>query len=508
MTQLQRFKFLVLPFALWTFIGFFGVISLRWFLEYYIKATQLNQTIWDFWIPFGTAVLIWFLVLRVRFKMFYKSHWKNNQESFIFMGINVFMALVIIFGEFSLEYAQLQKQSISTIEEINASDWNTCYSIDKLNWNNQSIHGYNVSEVTGRFGNTLNYYAYFVAPINEHEYPDTLFWIGKKYRISFSNGESESHKDSRWKSFYTESLNAFLHLKKGTEEFLMPVQKSGNLNGYTSAIERTFKYQNSEHRVFEFSSKNLYSEAFEKFMWSGIFFILGIGVCYAVSFLTIADKRAYSQYIEGKYTITPGEREVRDILFMRKNIKVMPILSYLIILLYLISCSRDGNLFNIQPSTCFDYGAMQKLAFDNGDYWRMISAMFLHGGFLHLFNNLFFFVVFGLLLEPFLGHWRFLLLVLFVGFGGEIVSYFYIPDETITLGASGIVFGLFGWYVLASILYKSLKDIKGFLIFLALGMIISFFYGLISSNVNNAAHIGGFLTGLVLAFIIQPEKIH
>ncbi len=506
MSHLQRFKFLALPFIMWTGIGMIAVLFLRWFLEYFTGLVQINQSIWNYWIPFAVAVLIWFLVLRKRFKLFYNPKWNNNQEMLIFMGINAFMAVTIMFSEFVMEYAYLSKQEISRVEEIDVADWNTCYDIEHLAWDTNFTHAYNIAEVTGRHNDRMHYYAYFVAPLNSSGYSSTMLWIGKEYHISFSNGESSSFKNRRWEEFHEESLAEFEKLEKGENEFLMPVQKSAELNHFNSAIERSPGLKSKHHRIFEFSSKDIHQSVNKNLKVVVISILLGLSVCFFTSLLAISDKRGLKSCLEGKYTITPDEREIRDIILLRGDYKVMAVISYLILFMYILTSARDGNLFTIQTATNFDYGAMQKLAFSEGEYWRLITGMFLHTGFLHIFGNLMLFVIFGLVMEPRIGHLRFLALILLSGLGAELVSYQVLDDETISLGASGIVFGLFGWYSIATWRYKLPEEHRTYLMFLAPIMLFNFFYGLATSNVNNAAHIGGFVTGAVLAFLIKPNS--
>lgn len=505
MHPLQRFKFLLLPFLLWTVIGTVTVVSLRWFLEYLTGFSHLNQAIWNYWIPFLVAVLIWFFVLRKRFKLFYNRKWQNNQEMLIFLSINVFLGLVIMFSGFALEYSYLKKESISNIHEINSEDWNTCYEIDSIEWNTDLIHAYNTSEVSGKHSNTLHYYAYFVAPLNSSDFPNTILWIGKHYHISFSNGESNQFKHDRWNSFHDESLRSFQSLKKEKNEYLYPVQQSGKLNHYMSAIQRTPQFKDVTHRVFEFSSQDLHGAAYWQLIWGGIFLLLGMASCYFISLLPIRDKKGLKNLLAGKYTLTPVEHELRNTLLLKGEHKAMASFSYLILLIYIVTCSRDGNLFYVQSSTLFDFGAMQRIAIDEGQYWRMISAMFLHIGLMHLLNNLTLFVIFGYLIEPFIGSVRFVGLVILAGLGGSVLSYSTIEYTAISLGASGIVFGLFGWYLVAPFLYKSMADSKTLLLIFTPIMVVNFLLGFILSDVDNAGHFGGFLAGVLLAFLIRPQ---
>jgi len=504
MSQLQRFKFLALPVLMWTGIAMFAVLFVRAVLEYFLGIVQLNQSIWDYWIPFGLAVVIWYLVLRPRYKLFYNPAWKNNQEMVIFFFISGFLALSIMFGEFAMEYAFLRKQRIERVGEIEASQWNNYYEIDNLDWDQNSIHLYQYSEVTGRHQDNLHYYNYFTVLIRSAYNSDTLIWLGKEYHISISNRSKESYKTARWHSFYERSLTDFRALTKGRTEYLMPVQKSGDLNHYISAIERTPDFKNKQHRVFELSSVDLNKAANEKIIGCVIFVLLSLVACYLISFLPVIDQKGMKAYIEGKYTVTPDERATRDILLMRGEYKATTAIGYLIVVMYILACMRDGNLFHIQSSTSFDYGAMQKMAFDNGEYWRMITSMFSHADLFHLTGNMVLFILLGLVIEPALGTLRFVALIFLSALGAQMTSYFYLPAEGISLGASGFIFGLFGWYAVQTFVFKKINKDSGYSFLIVPMMFVSFFFGMISPTTNNAAHIGGLLAGILLSVVIWP----
>jgi membrane associated rhomboid family serine protease len=140
----------------------------------------------------------------------------------------------------------------------------------------------------------------------------------------------------------------------------------------------------------------------------------------------------------------------------------------------------------------------------NGEYWRLITAMFLHGGLAHLLFNAFALYQLGRLVERMFGTPRFLLLYLLSGIAGGLASVWWNPAVN-SVGASGAIFGLMGG-MLAFIrsphsgvpitVVKSLRgSAMGFLLFNVVA-------GLIYPYTDNAAHFGGLVGGYLFGFLL------
>lgn len=138
------------------------------------------------------------------------------------------------------------------------------------------------------------------------------------------------------------------------------------------------------------------------------------------------------------------------------------------------------------------------LFFEQGFYFQPLSAMFLHAGWTHLILNMLTLLQFGLLLERFLGHLRFLLLYLVGGLLASCLSLIYVyykavyaHELTNTVGASGAICVLFGFYACVD-----KNALKGLVVAL---LIISFVPMLMGINIAWYAHIFGFLCGFLCA---------
>ncbi len=157
------------------------------------------------------------------------------------------------------------------------------------------------------------------------------------------------------------------------------------------------------------------------------------------------------------------------------------------------------------------YGAMspRHIRYDH-QYWRLITAMFLHAGGMHLIFNLFGCYIFSSRLEKYMS--RIYLLLIFLGSGiiGNMVSYagaLWMDSPTVSVGASGAIYGLIGSILLLTKASKrSIEGLNAFVI--GLFFLYGIVYSVISPDVDAFAHVGGFIGGLLLTvpLILKSRK--
>ncbi len=176
-------------------------------------------------------------------------------------------------------------------------------------------------------------------------------------------------------------------------------------------------------------------------------------------------------------------------------------LPYLLGLLIFQSVESVGG--NMYPRAA--WGALA-----DGQLWKLWSPMFLHFGIFHLIFNLLWLFEFGVRIERYQSGARLLLVILASGLVSNICQFFAEPT-VIFGGLSGVVYGLFGYCALHSHLYKfsSLAPRPGVTVFLLAWLLIGI-SGIVSmlgiANIANAAHIGGLLTGLLLALYPRAKR--
>lgn len=176
------------------------------------------------------------------------------------------------------------------------------------------------------------------------------------------------------------------------------------------------------------------------------------------------------------------------------------------ILVYVVLELRGSTL---DSRYMLENGAMlAPLVLEYGQYYRIFTAMFLHFGIQHLFNNMLVLFFLGDNLERVVGKVRFVLIYLLSGVGAGILSCLlnYLKGEVVvSAGASGAVFGIIGALLYLVILHKGhLLDMT--LPRLALLSVFSLYGGFTDTGIDNAAHVGGFAAGFVLAMILYRRK--
>lgn len=190
---------------------------------------------------------------------------------------------------------------------------------------------------------------------------------------------------------------------------------------------------------------------------------------------------------------------------------ITPIIVILNILVFVAMAISGVHLLMPSNESLLLWGANFRPVTIEGELWRLFTSTFLHIGIFHLLMNMYALVYIGLLLEPYLGRARFLSAYLIAGVSGSVASIFW-NDLTISAGASGAIFGMYGVFV-ALLTTKLIDKSARKSLLISIGIFV--FYNLangLKGGIDNAAHIGGLLSGLVIGYsfypsLIKPDKI-
>lgn len=190
--------------------------------------------------------------------------------------------------------------------------------------------------------------------------------------------------------------------------------------------------------------------------------------------------------------------------FMRGAVSVVPF--YGMMMATLVLCF---GLQQSAPRAAMVAGARVNAAILRGGQWhRLVSPVFLHGGGIHLASNLFSLFRVGPLVESAFGAGRAALLYLLSGVGGNVAGLYFGSAKGMSVGASGAVFGLMGatgGYVMRNkSVLGSYGDmlLRNVLQILALNLFIGTRRG---SGIDNLAHVGGFVTGAIFGVLLAPD---
>jgi rhomboid protease GluP len=191
-------------------------------------------------------------------------------------------------------------------------------------------------------------------------------------------------------------------------------------------------------------------------------------------------------------------------LLPKEGFYATPILLGINILIFILMAASGVSISQPETEELIKWGANFGGITLEGEYWRMITANFIHIGIIHLAINMISLNFIGRVLEPIIGKWNIFLAYLFTGVFAALTSLFWHSD-VVSAGASGSLFGLFGAFLFL-LTTKLFAPQQRMAIFKQMGMLLAFnlIYGM-KDGIDNAAHIGGLVSGFVFMFIFFPS---
>lgn len=225
------------------------------------------------------------------------------------------------------------------------------------------------------------------------------------------------------------------------------------------------------------------------------------------------------QYFEKAPLAT--KNKIKNVLFLffpQKGYTVTPIIVvtnifyYLALVLFSIvylkyhfvrnGSSYDPDFIEELKKIALNFGVNQRNLVLGGEYWRLITYQFIHGSKSHLFFNMYALVYLGLMIENKLGWKKYLFIYLMSGVCGGLVSLIF-HQEGVMMGASGAIMGLYGAFI-ALLITKSFepKATKALLMSTLIVSLLVLVNGAFGKRVDNAAHIGGFVSGFIFAHLL------
>jgi rhomboid protease GluP len=177
------------------------------------------------------------------------------------------------------------------------------------------------------------------------------------------------------------------------------------------------------------------------------------------------------------------------------------------IAIYIISAIHSQTFIDIDVETLVDLGALYgPYAVQDGEWWRLGSAMFLHAGMTHLLMNMFSLFLIGRGAEMYFDTKSYLSIYLFSGLFGGLASL-YIHPGSVGVGASGAIFGVFGalaGFYLAhrgQIEAQAKAFMKDFAIIMGINMLLGFSI----DSIDVSAHVGGLIVGFIGGFVVSKN---
>lgn len=203
------------------------------------------------------------------------------------------------------------------------------------------------------------------------------------------------------------------------------------------------------------------------------------------------------------------EREFQERL---KSLAPIPWVTYAIIainvLVWVVTLANGASILNAPAEKLLVWGGNAASEVQRGEWWRLITATFLHSGMMHILMNMIGLLGAGVTVERIYGHRLYCLIYLGSGLIGSAVSLHFSAQSAVSVGASGAVFGVTGAMLVGVFQHRD-KLPKSFgkqtLSSIGFFILYSLMQGFTHKGIDNAAHVGGLIGGCLLAYVL-PER--
>jgi len=334
--------------------------------------------------------------------------------------------------------------------------------------------------------------------------PDTVkSWLGFEYKDQISNRLSNIDQERLIKIFLEDSKKNFEMKDVSKFIYLKRLSNSDDIEGYQNAISKNPLIVSSKIILLPVN------EPFEARNGNKLVFIFGsfgIGAFIWLIMILIPafEKNELKRFETGEPAKDTDMKFFLAIFVPRKDFFITPVLIDINSFVFMVMVFAGLGFVSFQADDLINWGANFKPLTTDGEWWRLITSTFLHGGIMHLFANMVGLIFVGIFLEPRIGSKKFAVIYLVTGILASITSIWW-HEATVSVGASGAIFGLYGLFLALMLTKAYPKEFnKVFLIstvvFIGFNLVIG-----ITGGIDNAAHLGGLVSGFVIGLLLSRQ---
>lgn len=514
-----KLRLVYLPFLLTLCLTIIVYGIIRWTLDFQTGILNLKKEVWEFIIPAGLTILI--ILLWIRKRLFILNLTLSpDQDSYhdLFQLLMGFMIGVTIFTSQSLlEASSFGLKKISRVQEVKKYPLEKYFSLKGhiADFTTQSI--YTTAKISdNEEKETLDFEVYVVCLFLEFEKetlvdPDSnsLIWYARKFTKSIDNDLSQEAKTKVFRQLVDSASNVVKQTSMDTVPYFRKTVHSYDKDGYAKAVQKGYPNLNTQAHIFLSPEQGKFASRHTNALLN---FLLALGVTLVGVACMVFIPKIDTQALKDYQAKSPSEhdefKEVLDSINPLGEFKFIAIIFWINVLVYVVMILLGVHFLSPTADVLLRYGGVSRPTVLSGEYWRLLTSNFIHSGAMHLMLNIYALILVSTFLRDYLKTFQLLLFYLICGVYASITSIYWHSD-TVSVGASGAIFGLVGILFILHIFQKLHADDEkaagAWFALLPLGL--CFLLGLGSAGIDNAAHIGGLLSGVIFGISILLFKI-
>ena len=508
----RKFLFLSLPLFLVAVLVNAAYTGGRWYLERDALAVPFTRELLDIWFPVAISLFaVWGLLWKRIKRLQFNGHETNKR-----VGLAA-IAFVAIAGPMLLSQGPMEAsfvRQLDTIETEELLENRSRYLKFEAALSDPTKSGWS-SDVSPpeRSSRKIRVEMYCVSPLLlTHQSGDNVskVWIGKRFRGALDSTLPSEEIDREYRTFLDASWNKFMTLSMNRILAWRRVVYQEEREFYLDAVGMaTRTIPSKDMIILEGLMKGEAPEFEPSDVKASAFALLGALLAFTFCLVPTGVRIGYRSESEPAKVRSDANPSLIRFFIPKKDNVVQAILLNSMILIFLLMVIDGVSLTRPTVPDLMEWGANRRPETTGGQWWRLLTSVFLHGGILHLALNCYGFLFGSSYVQWVYGQRKYATIFFVSGICASLASILWYENSA-SVGASGAIFGLFGAHT-AMLMQKLLPDHvrKPMLSNMAFYLGINLVWGM-QGGIDNAAHGGGYLSGFLLGWfylLVSKRKI-
>jgi len=330
---------------------------------------------------------------------------------------------------------------------------------------------------------------------------EPVAWLGIHYGKEISNTSSDNTKKYNEEEFYNGSMEDFKLLYTEHYSYFDRIGNTDHRRYFRAAIAKNTSGNNSSSAIIlEPKTGDFNTRTGSELYWIFGSFAIATVIWSLMVLIPKINLTDHDDKLSQRQLSASEFKNAIQFFIPRKDFFVTPILIDINIITFLLMVFSGLGFIFFNNNKLIEWGANYAPLVIDGQWWRLITSTFIHGGFIHLLSNMIALLFIGIILEPVIGKKIFAITYFIAGLAGSISSFCW-NDAVISVGASGAIFGLYGIFLALMFTKYISKDIsKAFLGGTIFFIVYNLIMGFAGTGVDNMAHLGGLISGALTGF--------
>lgn len=480
---------------------------MNWLLVARSGFIPLDETVAKIWLPLAVSWVLVIIFVQPGLRLL-KDGKEGHLSFFYHVAAVAVVAVPTMIAQGYVGAASGGMTHLSELNEIDAAEATKYYSVDSLCLERAAAIFHPTVRVKGKNRSTLDFTLYALMPVCHLRGTGSsapLVWISGKFHESHGASLPLSEREAKLAEFVRRSTTEFKHRDTKAFVYFARLGHNSDRKGFEAALRSSgFDVDASSAIVLVPHVEPYEVRTGDSLRWTFISFGTAT-VAWLIAVLLRPLHRG-----RWKRRLRSGGKENKDagtmlaVLIPTRHSYGLALLLDINILVFVAMVMAGLGFVSFERDDLLRWGANYRPALHDVGLVRLISSQFVHGGVMHLANNLYGLLMAGLFLVPITGNAGLLSCYLITGLGGSIASA-YMKAETVSVGASGAIFGLFGVLMVLLLLRdERIAPIRPFLLLnVSLFVGANLLIGAFSYGIDNAAHVGGLAVGAILGVVLH-----